>query len=96
MNAKNRADGKPNVIYLETELTEKFGEGFRVVCPITDPYVFTMDPLDRSSRFTWMVPRSVRPLANGSSGTTPSPSSTTVRWRQGSSSFRRTASAISW
>ena len=39
MNAKRKADGSPNVIYLETELTEKFGAGFRVILPITDPYV---------------------------------------------------------
>jgi phosphonoacetate hydrolase len=39
MNAKQRADGTPNVIYLETELTAAFGEGFRVILPITDPYV---------------------------------------------------------
>ena len=35
MNAKQRADGSPNVVYLEPIL----GEGFRVVLPITDPYV---------------------------------------------------------
>ena len=39
MNAKQRTDGSPNVIYLETELTRQFGEGFRVILPITDPYV---------------------------------------------------------
>lgn len=39
MNAKQNADGSPNVIYLETELTERFGAGFRVILPITDPYV---------------------------------------------------------
>lgn len=39
MNAKQKEDGSPNVIYMETLLTEKFGEGFRVICPITDPYV---------------------------------------------------------
>lgn len=39
MNAKQRADGSPNVIYLESELTAAFGEGFRVILPITDPYV---------------------------------------------------------
>lgn len=39
MNAKNDADGRPNVIYLETLLTEEFGPGFKVICPITDPYV---------------------------------------------------------
>jgi phosphonoacetate hydrolase len=39
MNAKQRRDGTPNVIYLESELTAKFGDGFRVILPITDPYV---------------------------------------------------------
>jgi phosphonoacetate hydrolase len=39
MNAKVDEAGKPNVLYLEDILEEKFGEGFRVICPITDPYV---------------------------------------------------------
>jgi len=39
MNAKQRPDGSPNVIYLESELEKKFGAGFRVILPITDPYV---------------------------------------------------------
>lgn len=39
MNAKQHPDGSPNVIYVETLLTEKYGSGFRVICPITDPYV---------------------------------------------------------
>jgi len=39
MNAKQRSDGTPNVIYLESELVAKFGPGFRVILPITDPYV---------------------------------------------------------
>ena len=39
MNAKQKPDGSPNVIYLETELVKKFGIGFRVILPITDPYV---------------------------------------------------------
>ncbi|MBI3416151.1 MAG: phosphonoacetate hydrolase [Verrucomicrobia bacterium] len=39
MNAKQKPDGSPNVIYLESELTNKFGSGFRVILPITDPYV---------------------------------------------------------
>ena len=39
MNAKQRPDGSPNVIYLESELAERFGAGFRVILPITDPYV---------------------------------------------------------
>jgi len=39
MNAKQKLDGSPNVIYLESRLVEKFGQGFRVILPITDPYV---------------------------------------------------------
>jgi phosphonoacetate hydrolase len=39
MNAKQRSDGSPNVIYLESELVAKFGDGINVLLPITDPYV---------------------------------------------------------
>ena len=39
MNAKQKSDRSPNVIYLESELTQQFGPGFRVILPITDPYV---------------------------------------------------------
>jgi phosphonoacetate hydrolase len=39
MNAKQKTDGSPNVIYLESELVRQFGPGFRVILPITDPYV---------------------------------------------------------
>jgi hypothetical protein len=39
MNAKQKPDGSPNVIYLESELIQEFGSGFRVILPITDPYV---------------------------------------------------------
>jgi len=39
MNAKVKTDGSPNVLFIETMLTEKFGTGFKVICPITDPYV---------------------------------------------------------
>jgi phosphonoacetate hydrolase len=39
MNAKQQPDGSPNVIYLESELTEEYGPGFRVILPITDPYI---------------------------------------------------------
>ena len=39
MNAKNTVDGTAQVIYLETVLTEQFGSGVKVICPITDPYV---------------------------------------------------------
>lgn len=39
MNAKQKPDGSPEVIYLESALVEAFGDGFRVTLPITDPYV---------------------------------------------------------
>ncbi len=39
MNAKNDVAGSPQVIYLETVLKEQFGDGIKVICPITDPYV---------------------------------------------------------
>jgi phosphonoacetate hydrolase len=40
MNAKVNEDGKPNVLYIEDMLEEQFGKDlFRVICPITDPYV---------------------------------------------------------
>ncbi len=39
MNAKIKPDGSPNVIFVEEILEAQFGQGFRVICPITDPYV---------------------------------------------------------
>jgi phosphonoacetate hydrolase len=39
MNAKVDASGKPNVLFVEDLLEAEFGAGFRVICPITDPYV---------------------------------------------------------
>src|SRR5205085_7128732 len=39
MNAKIKTDGTPNVLFVEDMLEENFGKGFRVICPITDPYV---------------------------------------------------------
>jgi phosphonoacetate hydrolase len=40
MNAKHRADGSPNVLYLQSALDEFLGEGqARTILPITDPYV---------------------------------------------------------
>jgi phosphonoacetate hydrolase len=40
MNAKTRADGKPDVVFLQDALDEWLGEGkSRVILPITDPYV---------------------------------------------------------
>jgi phosphonoacetate hydrolase len=59
MNAKCDANGNPNVIYLETELTEHFGRGLRVLCPITDPYVVHHGAL--GSAVTVYLPASTRP-----------------------------------
>ena len=39
MNAKQRPDGSPNVLYLESVLDNEFGPGFRVILPITDPHL---------------------------------------------------------
>lgn len=39
MNAKQREDGSPNVVYLEPLLRAEEGDGVRVILPITDPYV---------------------------------------------------------
>ena len=39
MNAKNGPDGQPRVVYAQSLLDEKFGDGLKVICPITDPYV---------------------------------------------------------
>ena len=39
MNAKVDDTGAPNVIFLQTELDQRFGPGHRVILPITDPYV---------------------------------------------------------
>ena len=39
MNAKCDRAGNPQVIYLEDALEAEFGEGLKVICPITDPYV---------------------------------------------------------
>ena len=39
MNSKQKPDGAPNVIYLESVLNQEFGAGFRVILPITDPHL---------------------------------------------------------
>jgi len=39
MNAKQNPDGSPKVIFLESVLNERFGPGFRVILPITDPHL---------------------------------------------------------
>lgn len=57
MNAKNTLAGEPNVIYLESLLVKQFGEGVRVICPITDPYVVHHGAL--GSAVTVHLPESV-------------------------------------
>ncbi len=40
MHAKHNGEGKPNILYLQDLLDDKFGKGAtRVILPITDPYV---------------------------------------------------------
>jgi len=40
MNDKATPSGEPNVVYLEDEMTARFGAGTaRVICPIADPFV---------------------------------------------------------
>ncbi len=39
VTADHGMNGKPNILYLESRLEERFGPGMRVICPITDPYV---------------------------------------------------------
>jgi phosphonoacetate hydrolase len=40
MNDKCAGDGTPNIVYLEDELSSRFGTGcVRVICPIADPFV---------------------------------------------------------
>ncbi len=67
MNAKTRSDGSPHVLYVETLLDAQFGEGFRVICPITDPYVvhhgalgsavtvYLPDHADRDAVARWLL-----------------------------------------
>lgn len=39
MNSKQRHDGQPDVIFLGSILSRELGPGYRVILPITDPYV---------------------------------------------------------
>ncbi len=67
MNAKVTLDGKPNVLFIEDMLEAKFGSGFRVICPITDPYVkhhgalgsyvvvYLPDDADAGAVATWLL-----------------------------------------
>ncbi|MEE2888726.1 MAG: phosphonoacetate hydrolase [Planctomycetota bacterium] len=67
MNAKHDAEGLPKVLYLQTELEKRFGEGIRVICPITDPYVvhhgalggavtvYLPESMDRAEVLAWIA-----------------------------------------
>jgi len=67
MNAKSDAEGNPRVIYVESLLNDHFGSGFRVICPITDPYVvhhgalgsavtvYVPDHIDTESVGRWLL-----------------------------------------
>jgi len=67
MNGKCNAAGQPRVVYLETLLKEEFGDGVRVICPITDPYVvhhgalgsavtvYLSDPTRREQIARWIL-----------------------------------------
>lgn len=57
MNAKTREDGSPNVLYVESMLNKAFSDSFRVICPITDPYVVHHGAL--GSAVTVYVPEGV-------------------------------------
>jgi phosphonoacetate hydrolase len=63
MNAKQTAAGEPNVIYVESLLTERFGAGVKVICPITDPYVVHHGAL--GSFVTVHLPAPISPLEVG-------------------------------
>lgn len=61
MNAKQKPDGSPNVIYLESRLEERFGPGFRVILPITDPYVVHHGALGSFAQVHLPPPGPLRP-----------------------------------
>jgi len=67
MNAKHDPEGRPKVVYLQTELEKEFGAGIRVICPITDPYVvhhgalggavtvYLPESVDRAAVLAWIA-----------------------------------------
>lgn len=67
MNAKTHQDGSPNVLYIESMLNEAFNASFRVICPITDPYVvhhgalgsavtiYVPDEIDQNEVARWLL-----------------------------------------
>jgi phosphonoacetate hydrolase len=62
MNAKHKADGSPNVLYLQSALDDFLGEGkARTILPITDPYVVHHGAL--GSYATVYLPREADPAA---------------------------------
>lgn len=70
MNAKHGPDGTPRVLYLETVLRERFGDGARVVLPITDPYVVHHGALGACASVYLAEPRQAAAVA-GFLGTLP-------------------------
>src|SRR3546814_19530819 len=70
MNAKHRADGSPNVLYLQSALEEFLGKDrARTILPITDPYVVHHGAL--SSSATVYLPADATPGAVAPSVTGP-------------------------
>ena len=63
MNDKSRADGAPNVVFLQEELNRRFGDGaVRVICPITDPFVRHHGALGSFVRVYAKRPTDLEPL----------------------------------
>src|SRR5262249_33294248 len=63
MNAKVQADGSPKVVYLGPRLEALVGPGrFRVILPITDPYVVHHGALGSFATVHLDRPRDVEPV----------------------------------
>ena len=63
MNDKSRADGAPNVVFLEEELARRFGDkSVRVICPITDPFVRHHGALGSFVRVYARRPADIEPM----------------------------------
>jgi phosphonoacetate hydrolase len=63
MNDKSRADGAPNVVFLEEELNRRFGDkAVRVICPITDPFVRHHGALGSFVRVYARRPADIEPM----------------------------------
>lgn len=63
MNGKTRPDGTPDIVYLEPLLAERLPSGtFRVILPITDPYVVHHGALGSFATVYLRDPRDVMPV----------------------------------